>query len=74
MLEHDIKSYEKRFASFGWVTISIDGHNLAEIIRALTKAKSQNKTPTVILAKTLKGKSFGDKIENELDWHGKDMG
>ena len=59
MLEHDTKSYEKRFASFGWLTMEIDGHNLAQVVKAFIKAKSQDKKPVAILARTHKGKYFG---------------
>lgn len=40
----------------------------------MKKAKKEDKRPTAILCKTFKGKNFGEKIEDKLDWHGKDLG
>ena len=74
MLEHDTKAYEKRFASFGWMTITIDGHNMADVVKAFVKAKTSANQPVAILARTHKGKYFGAKIEDQLHWHGKDIG
>lgn len=74
MLEHDITAYKKRWESFGWNAIKIDGHNYDAIIKAFVEARASEKLPTVILAKTLKGKGFGKEIENQLDWHGKALG
>ena len=43
MFEHDVKGYEKKFASFGWEAIVIDGHNIGDIINALATAKKSKK-------------------------------
>ena len=59
MFEHDMKGYEKKFSSFGWETIVINGHNIDEIINALAIAKKSKKKPVAILAQTFKGKYFG---------------
>lgn len=69
MQGYDIVTYQKRFESFGWNTISIDGHNLEQVIDALNQAKNSNQ-PTVILAKTIKGKGIS-LIEDKDNWHGK---
>lgn len=74
MLQHDIGTYQKRWEAFGWNAIKIDGHNYDTIIKAFTTARQSKTKPTVLLAKTLKGKGFGKKIENELNWHGKALG
>lgn len=74
MLQHNMKVYESKFAGFGWAVHVIDGHNVAEIVNALTKMRKQTEKPTVILCKTFKGKNLGEKIEDHLDWHGKDLG
>lgn len=62
----DIK---QKFEAFGWDTISIDGHNIQEIEDSVKRAKNNNK-PTVIIAKTVKGKGVSF-MENKAEWHGK---
>ncbi len=69
MLGHDIQSYKNRFESFGWNAITINGHNINEIFKALKKAESSGK-PSVIIAKTIKGKGISF-LENKNGWHGK---
>lgn len=71
MLGHKIRAYKKRFKSFGWYVITINGHKIHEIKRAVEKAKVSYK-PTMILAKTYKGKGV-DFLEDKEGWHGKSM-
>ena len=71
MLGHDIKAHKKRFEGFGWKTILIDGHNIKQILRSLKQA-SKSKKPTVIIAKTIKGKGVSF-LENKEGWHGKPL-
>ena len=68
---HDIKAYERKFKAFGWDTISIDGHKIPEILKALQKAR-ENKNPTAILARTIKGKGVSF-VEDRNGWHGKPL-
>ena len=70
MSEFDIDTYCNRFGAFGWQTIGIDGHDFDEILPALEKAKSSTDKPTMIVAKTYKGKGVSF-LENEDNWHGK---
>ena len=70
MYGFDIDSYCRRFEAFGWQAIGIDGHNLDEILSALDKAKSTEDRPTMIVAKTFKGKGVSF-LENQEGWHGK---
>lgn len=64
-------AYAERAKAFGWTPIVIDGHNLEEIDHAFAHATSANNgQPTLIIAKTLKGKGFS-AIENKDGWHGK---
>ena len=65
----DLGDISGKFKAFGWQTISIDGHNIQEIEDAVNKAKN-NDTPTVIIAKTVKGKGVSF-MENQVGWHGK---
>jgi transketolase len=66
---YNLEIYQKRFESFGWNSTIIDGHNLEEVIQAIKSSKYSDK-PTVILAKTLKGKGLS-LIEDQDNWHGK---
>ncbi|GMO64429.1 MAG: transketolase [Endomicrobiia bacterium] len=59
-----------KYEAFGWNTIEIDGHNLEEIDRAYLKFKTEKEKPTVIIAKTIKGKGVSF-MENVTEWHGK---
>lgn len=61
---------DEKFKSFGFEVIKIDGHNMEQIINALNKAKNVKGKPTVIIAKTVKGKGVSF-MENIADWHGK---
>jgi transketolase len=69
-LQWDLDAYAARARAFGWNAIEIDGHNYDEINSALTCAAESTGKPTVIIAKTLKGKGVSF-IENAEGWHGK---
>jgi len=69
LLEHDMSTYRARFASFGWNTIAIDGHDIAAIIDALETSKKDPGVPTCILAMTFKGKGFTN-VEDLMGFHG----
>ncbi|MFH1316338.1 MAG: transketolase [Candidatus Woesearchaeota archaeon] len=70
MLGHNILSYKKRFESFGCNVIAVNGHNIAQIQKALNKARKAKSKPTVILAKTFKGNGVSF-LKNKDGWHGK---
>jgi transketolase len=70
MLQHDMKAYKSRWAGFGWNAIVVDGHNHAAILKAFADAAKTRGRPTVLLAKTFKGKGISF-AENKMDWHGK---
>ena len=59
-----------KFKSFGFEVINIDGHDMEQIIRAFNKAKTIKGKPTVIIAKTIKGKGISF-MEDKAEWHGK---
>jgi len=65
-----LDTYRRRVEAFGGYPIVIDGHDLAAIDRAFGEALSNTEKPTVIIAKTIKGKGFSE-IENKDGWHGK---
>ncbi len=60
----------EKLLSFGFNVINIDGHNISSIIDAFTTAKQTKGKPTVIIAKTIKGKGVSF-MENKAEWHGK---
>lgn len=60
---------DEKFAAFGFATINIDGHDFGEIEQAFAKAKTIVGKPTVIIAKTVKGKGVSF-MENLAAWHG----
>ncbi|HEY3879662.1 MAG TPA: transketolase [Trebonia sp.] len=68
----DVDAYAKRAEAFGARTIQIDGHDLSVIDHAFVEAASHTAgdQPTVIIAKTIKGRGFSE-VENSPDWHGK---
>jgi len=72
MLQHDMDTYKKRFASFGWKVLVIDGHDLPQIVSALRKARRSAEQPVAILARTLKGKGISF-IEDKEGWHGRPL-
>ncbi len=61
---------DKKFESFGAHVIKIDGHDFDAIRAAFAEAKAVKGQPTVILAKTVKGKGVS-YMENNVGWHGK---
>ncbi|KOF58077.1 MULTISPECIES: transketolase [Clostridium] len=65
-----IAPIDEKFKAFGWNTIKIDGHDLEAIGKAIDNAKVVNGKPTVIIAKTVKGKGVSF-MENQVGWHGK---
>lgn len=68
---HDIQAYGRKFKAFGWEAIRIDGHNINQILSAF-KRTNQAKKPSVILAKTTKGKGVSF-LEDRNGWHGKPL-
>ena len=62
--------YESKFLAFGWHVITVDGHNIEEILNALKEAEAVKGKPTVIVAKTVKGKGVSF-MEDQAGWHGK---
>ena len=61
---------DEKFKSFGFETITINGNNIEEIVRALEKARTIKEKPTAIIAETIKGKGVSF-MENQVGWHGK---
>jgi transketolase len=69
---HDITAYVERWQAFGWHVIAIDGHDMDAILSAFDEARSTRGKPTMIVAKTIKGKGI-PFIEGKAGWHGKPL-
>lgn len=70
ILQHDMDGYRSRWAGFGWHAIVVDGHDPEALLAAFDQASATKGRPTVVLARTLKGKGISF-IEDRSDWHGK---
>ncbi len=72
MLGWDLDGYVARAEAFGWHAIPVDGHDLAAIDAALAQATSTTDRPTVIFAKTHKGRGV-KAVEDQPGKHGKPL-
>jgi transketolase len=70
MYGHNLNAYEQKVTSFGWQTIAINGHDFDEILHAFEEARRGKDKPTMIIAKTIKGKGVSF-LEDKNGWHGK---
>ena len=59
-----------KWRSFGWNVIEVDGHRIEQIDSAITKANTIKGVPTIIISRTVKGKSV-EHMEDNPQWHGK---
>jgi transketolase len=66
----DLDPVMEKWKSFGWPVIEIDGHDLAQIDKALDQAEAIHGKPTFIVAHTVKGKGVSF-MEDNPEWHGK---
>ena len=66
----EIDPLDAKLAAFGWHVVSVDGHDLRQLLDALEEAKGVTGRPTAIIAKTVKGKGVSF-MENNPAWHGK---
>ncbi len=65
-----LEPLKEKWNDFGWNVIEVDGHNLGRIIYAAESGKCCNGKPTMIIAKTVKGKGVSF-MEGRAEWHGK---
>ena len=61
--------HDEKVRAFGWNVIVIDAHNFSDIERAFSEARTVKGKPTVIIAKSVKGKDVS-YMENKCEWHG----
>ena len=69
---HDMAAYEHRWRAFGWNAIVVDGHDLAALLDAFEEAAQTTGRPSMVLARTLKGKGISF-VEGRDGWHGKPL-
>ncbi len=67
---HDMETHRARWEAFGWHAIVIDGHDMSQILDAYASARATRGRPSVLLARTLKGKGVSS-VEGKPNWHGK---
>ena len=65
-----IEPLDKKFESFGFNVLKVDGHSFTELDEAFANARNTKGMPTAILMKTVKGKGVSF-MENQVGWHGK---
>jgi transketolase len=70
MWQHDMEQFARRWRAFGWHAIVVDGHDLNALLDAYAEARATRGQPTMILARTLKGKGVSF-VEGKDGWHGK---
>ncbi len=69
-LGHDLDRIAARWTAFGWNAMTVDGHDMDALLGALEKARATTGRPSVLVARTLKGKGLS-AIEGKDGWHGK---
>src|ERR671938_1433720 len=66
----NVDAYAARARAFGWHTVEIEGHNLDQIDAAYAEAQRHTDGPTVVIARTIKGKGVAS-LEDKNGWHGR---
>src|SRR4249919_2178716 len=72
MDEWKLDHYRARAEAFGWHAIEIDGHDVEAIDAAYAEAAATIGRPTLVIARTIKGKGV-KAVENQEGWHGKPL-
>jgi transketolase len=70
MLQHQMEIYRRRWNAFGWQALVVDGHSIEELLAAYERAAQTADRPTIVLARTLKGKGMLE-VEDKEGEHGK---
>jgi transketolase len=68
--DHRMDEIAARWNAFGWHTLIVDGHDVEALLHAFAAAKAAKHHPTMILARTIKGKGVAS-VEGKDGWHGK---
>jgi len=64
-----MEPYADKWRAFGWHAIELDGHDLGAILAAFAEARATLGRPTVLIARTVKGKGVSF-MEGQVEWHG----
>jgi transketolase len=70
MWRHDMEEFRRRWSAFGWHAIVVDGHDMSALLDACAEARATRGRPTMILARTIKGKGVSF-VEGKDGWHGR---
>src|SRR5688572_14232879 len=70
--KHDMPEIAARWSAFGWHTLVVEGHDVQALLNAYDEARKTKGRPTMILARTLKGKGVSF-VEGKDAWHGKPL-
>jgi transketolase len=70
MWGHDMDEFARRWRAFGWHAVVVDGHDMAALLDAYAEARGTAGRPTMILARTVKGKGVSF-VEGREGWHGR---
>ncbi|MGE5298006.1 MAG: transketolase [Acidobacteriaceae bacterium] len=68
-----IEPLRKKYESFNWQVLEVDGHDIEAIIQACDMSRTEDKKPTLIICKTIPGKGV-DYMEYHYEWHGSPPG
>lgn len=66
----DLEPVTDKLKAFGWPVLEVNGHDIAQVDKALDQAEATKGGPTFIVAHTVKGKGVSF-MENDPEWHGK---
>jgi transketolase len=66
----DLEPVTDKLKSFGWPVVEVNGHDIAQVDKALDQAEATKGGPTFVVAHTIKGKGVSF-MENNPEWHGK---
>jgi transketolase len=66
----DLEPLTDKLKAFGWPVLEVNGHDIAQVDKALDQAEATKGGPTFIVAHTVKGKGVSF-MENDPEWHGK---
>lgn len=69
---HDVEEFARRWRAFGWHVVAVDGHDVDALLAAYAEARATRGRPTVILARTIKGKGVA-ALEGRDGWHGRPL-
>jgi transketolase len=69
---HDMQQYARRWEAFGWHAVVVDGHDVGALLDAFEQARRVTDRPTMILARTIKGKGVSF-MEGLGGWHGRPL-